>query len=255
MLGAMTDSVGALPEPVETARRLVAERFPDATAAWLSGSVVSGRATSTSDLDIVVVLEEVEVHRESLEYDGWPVELFVHTADSVRAYVARDRQRRRPTMPRLVVESVPLLGGAGADLEAECRAALAAGPGPVGAAELDASRYGLTDLLEDLAGGGPPEEQSAVAVAVWQASAELLLTGNGRWLGSGKWLVRELGALDSDAGTDYSAALHGALVAAINGDVKGLVDLSEAVLERAGGRLWAGYVSMAETVPVRRSDA
>ncbi|MEJ7833156.1 MAG: nucleotidyltransferase domain-containing protein [Nocardioides sp.] len=180
----MTDGVRALPDPLDTARRLVTERFPDAKAAWLSGSVVSGRATSTSDLDVVVVTDEVEVHRESVVYDGWPVELFVHTADSVRAFVTQDRLRRRPTMARLVADSVSLMGGAGAaidDLEAECRAAVAAGPEPLDEGQLEALRYGLTDLLDDLAGGGPPEEKAAVAVAVWQATVELRLVVGDRW--------------------------------------------------------------------------
>lgn len=247
----MTDRVSALPDPLDTARRLVAERFPAARAAWLSGSVVAGRATATSDLDVVVVLDEVEVHRESLQYDGWPVELFVHTAASVRASVAKDRARRRPTMGRLVAEGVSLLGDRGSDLELECRAALDAGPEPVDQAELDAQRYRLTDLLDDIAGGGPPEEQAAVAVSVWQAAAELRLLAAGRWSGSGKWLVRELADHDADAGTDYATRLHGALVAALTGNGQPLVDVSDAVLAQAGGRLWAGY--RATSAPARRS--
>ena len=44
-------------DPLKVAARLVAERFPDAAAAFLGGSVLTTRRTATSDLDIVVLLE------------------------------------------------------------------------------------------------------------------------------------------------------------------------------------------------------
>jgi hypothetical protein len=43
-------------DPVDDARALVAERFPDAVAAFIGDGVLSSRRTATSDLDIVVVL-------------------------------------------------------------------------------------------------------------------------------------------------------------------------------------------------------
>ncbi len=230
-------------QPVVTARRLVAERFPEARAAWLSGSVVTGTATATSDLDITVLRAEGVVHRESLEYGGWPVELFVHTADSVRHFVAQDLARRRPSMARLVSCGVALVDtdGSGAALAAECARALAAGPGPLDQVGLDALRYALSDLLDDLAGGGDPAVVGAVAVTTWQQAAELLLASAQHWSGSGKWLVRELAAYDAAAGSTYVPRLHAALAAAVGGTVEPLVAVGEEILERAGGRLWVGY--------------
>jgi len=105
---------------VAAAERLVGERFPAATAAFLGGSVVRGGATATSDLDITVLRAEGEPYRESITYEGWPVELFVHTEESVRHYVAKDRAQRRPTMARLVSEGRLLLDrdGSGSRLAA-----------------------------------------------------------------------------------------------------------------------------------------
>jgi len=75
---------------------LVAQRFPGARQAWLEGSVVLGLATETSDLDIVVLLDDVAgAYPEMLTFRGWLVELFVHTEGSFREFVTRDLARRR----------------------------------------------------------------------------------------------------------------------------------------------------------------
>ena len=101
------------PDAVDAARALVGDHFPDARQAWLAGSVVSGGATATSDLDITVLMTQTEPRRESLLHQGWRTELFVHTESSVRHFVAKDRARRRPTMARLVATGIPLVDGDG----------------------------------------------------------------------------------------------------------------------------------------------
>jgi Nucleotidyltransferase domain len=229
------------PDPVETARALVRERFPDAVQAWLAGSVTTGRATATSDLDITVLLSEVVVHRESLVYDGWPVELFVHTAASVRHFVAKDLARRRPTMARLVATGVPLVGDGGSDVRRHCQDVLDAGPPPVSVDDLELRCYGLTDLLDDLIGVARDEEATAVAVEVWRQTAELALAAAGAWNGTGKWLVRELRALDERRGTHLTTALDLALHRALVGERTSLTAVADEVLAPLGGRRWAGF--------------
>ncbi len=229
------------PDAVSAAWRLVAERFPDARQAWLAGSVVRGEGTATSDLDLTVLRDGGEVFRQSLTYDGWPVELFVHTEASIRWFVARDTARRRPSMAHLVATGLPLLpGDSGADLQAECRAVLDAGPPPLDDDELSMLRYGLTDLLDDLA-DAPGHLRTAVAVAVWTETADLALALAGSWSGAGKWRARHLRTLDDRQGTQMADELDAALRTALDGDPRPLTDLADAVLDRAGGRLWAGF--------------
>ncbi|MFC5178038.1 nucleotidyltransferase domain-containing protein [Nocardioides taihuensis] len=231
-------------DAVATARRLVAEHFPEARAAWLAGSVVAGTATASSDLDVTVLLAgEPAPYRESLRYDGWPVELFVHTPATIGWWLGKDRARRRPSLARLVAGGVRVLDvdGAAEGPEAECRAFLEAGPGPATEEELAAARYALSDLLDDLADAPDPELRTASAVAVWQAAAELRLLSAGGWWGSGKWLVRELRACDARDGTSYAARLDSGLRAALSGDRTWLTAAATAVLDGAGGRLWEGH--------------
>ncbi len=222
----------------------MAERFPDARAAWLAGSVVTGTATATSDLDITVLVDGPPApFRESLEYDGWPVELFVHTRESVDRWIGMDLARRRPTLVRMISSGVVLVDrdGSGAEVAASCGEILERGPEPLADADRDSRRYGLTDLLDDLADATDPELRCAIAVATWQQAAELLLAGAGCWWGTSKWLVRELRGYDETHDTAYASRLHAALVAAIDGDVAPLTTVADEVLDAHGGRHWAGY--------------
>ena len=222
-------------DPIEDARALVIERFPDALAAFLGDTVLSPHRTSTSDLDILVILAGPPApYRESLRFRSWPVETFVHDMDSLERFFGRDNQRRRPTLARLCADSVPV---AGQDqiinqIRERGRSTLAAGPRPLGDNELALLRYGLTDLLDDLAGSTDPGEIAVIGWNVWTATAELALLLAGHWLGSGKWQLRELRSADP--------ALAGQMAAAF-GDPALLTPAADEVLGRCGGRLWAGF--------------
>jgi hypothetical protein len=222
-------------DPVEAARALVSERFPAARAAFLGGGVLSPSRTVTSDLDIVVLLAGPPApYRESLRWRGWPVETFVHDRDSIESFFAKDTARRRPTLARMCARGVVLVDadGSAAQVGDRALAVLAAGPPAVTSTDLRDRRYGLTDLVDDLAGSTDPGETAVIGSNVWAATAELALIQAGAWLGSGKWLLRELRATDAD--------LAARMVAAI-GDSRQLIDLAAEVLDRVGGRLWAGY--------------
>jgi hypothetical protein len=166
----------------------------------------------------------------------------------------KDLQRRHPTMARLVATGIPLLDrdgtgdAAGAGVRNYCEQALERGPGPVTPDELELMRYGLTDQLDDLTGVGPGPEAAAVAIGVWQATAELALAVAETWSGTGKWLVRELQALDERDSTHLATALDTALRRALAGERGSLISVADEVLQRCGGRHWAG-LHRAATLP------
>lgn len=228
----------------ETARNLVHERLPEARSAWLGGSIVLGTATATSDLDITVLLTGAPApYRESLRYHQWPVELFVHTETSMEYFLATERKARKPTTLRLIGQTQILLDsdGSGEYLRENCAALLAAGPEPLTIEELRAQRYGLTDVLDDLMGSRDDDERLLIAFNLWRATAELLLLGHGRWIGSGKWLHRELESFDREAGTDYSRALARAVRAVALGTVESMAEIVTRALNEFGGPLFDGF--------------
>jgi predicted nucleotidyltransferase len=233
-------------DAAEVARQLVAEQYPDARAAWLGGSVVRGDASSTSDLDITVLLSGPPAPmRRSLEYGGWPVELFVHTEDSLAHFCDKDQQRRQPSMMRLVGESVVLLDtdGSGTRLQQDGLDKVAAGPRALTPPELDLLRYGITCLLDDLADAATDDVRTALASMLWQDAARLLLTGSRHWSGTGKGLLRELTAYDEQHGSDHAHAL----VAGVR-DTDALVEEVHGILDQFGGRLFAGFELAAQPV-------
>ncbi|HEY8720556.1 nucleotidyltransferase domain-containing protein [Pengzhenrongella sp.] len=227
--------------PAEIAVALVAARFPDAVAAFLGGSSATGaRQTSTSDLDIVVVRGDgAAVFRETTTSQGWLVELFVHTPSSCRHYWDLDAAARRPPLLRMCAEGVQLVSveGGAERVRTEARRRLAAGPPPVGEDEWAARRYGLSDLLDDLRGAARGPELVFIANEVLTATCEMALLAQGRWLGTGKWLARELERLD----TGLLQELTSAHAAAVGGDGQALTCIVERVLGRVGGPLSTGY--------------
>jgi hypothetical protein len=128
-------------DPIAEARELVEELFPNARWAMLTGSVLTPRRTPGSDLDIVVVLPDDDPaapHRDSRNWHGWPVELFVHDAATLAHYLGKDLPHRRPIMHRMIATGVLLTEDCphAARVQAHCAAVLAAGPSPVNSGRL-----------------------------------------------------------------------------------------------------------------------
>jgi hypothetical protein len=230
---------------VTVARRLVAERHPQARAAWLGGSVAAGTQTETSDLDITVLLSGPPApYRHSETIDGWPVEWFVQTEESLLGFCDDDRtRRRRPTTMRLVGSAIVLVDadGSGLRLQHALHEMDRQGPPPISFSELENQRYAVTDLLADLTGAQSDDERLTVAAALVWAAADLLLAVNGRWSGSGKWLMRELKLLDSDLASTHAAQLMSGLRETAAGNPVPLGQNVLEILTTAGGPLFTGY--------------
>ncbi|MFC8852302.1 nucleotidyltransferase domain-containing protein [Streptomyces sp. NPDC057144] len=227
-------------DAIEAARAVVEEQHPEARTAFLGGSVATGRGTATSDLDVVVLLHGAPApYRESLQYADWPVEMFVHTEATWRAYIERELPTRRSPLLWMCADGLLLFDtdGLGARLAAHARALVAAGPPPVSADEIDDCRYAITDLLDDLAGSTDPSERLFIATELVRRTGELALAVAGSWGGGGKWLARRL----ETTAPELNARLHHGLREVLDGRAEPLVTVVDEVLARVGGRLWVGY--------------
>ena len=240
---------GDRPDPVTAATAFVAARFPHAATAFVGGSVLTELRTPTSDLDVVVVLPEPTEadpapYRETFEHEGWIVEAFVHTRESLEEFWRHDAERRVCSLLRMCTESVVLCDPAGAAGEIRAAAAqrLAAGPPPLEPGAREAMRYGLTDLLDDMAGCDDEQELVFIAGAVVRSVAVLALAVAGEWSGGGKALARGLSALDPDL---LERLVNGHRHVVVYGDTAVLHRAAVEVLVRAGGALMVGYRAVA----------
>lgn len=228
-------------DPVSLARRVVAERFPGARAAVLAGSFPAGRATETSDLDIVVVLDGPPApFRETIRADGVPVELFVHTDESVSDWFAQERDEGSCTLAHMLATGLPLTGDEVAEVQARAARHVAAGPPPWTPEQLQYRRYALTDALEDLAESADVDERDATAADVLVMAAQLSLGARRAWLGTGKWLVRRLREHDPNLARQLLAGHRHAVA---TGDVTALIAICDRVLDAVGGRLTEGFTA------------
>jgi hypothetical protein len=227
-------------DPVADGRDLIAELFPQVRWAILAGSVITAARTAGSDLDIVVLLGAADSrapYRESRRFRGWPVELFVHDEQTLAHYLAEELAVRKPTLHRMVADSVALVGDP-SRRQARCGVVLSSGPTPLTPAERELGRYGLTDLIDDLVHASDPGEKSVIAATLWTSVARQVLEFAGHWPGNGKWLLRELRALDHDFAARWLAA---------QGDSAAIETMAREVLDqRMGGPLFEGFHAVGE---------
>lgn len=230
------DDMNARVPPADAALDFVESLSPRASAAFLG---VSAARTDTSDLDIVIVGSEGP-YRESFVHNGWPVEAFVHTPESWRAFFASDVARRRPSLPYMCGRGIVLIDvdGLGSRIAAEARALLDAGPPPLTPGELAQRRYRVTDSIDDLIGSRSLPESLFIGAALVHEVTSLSLGASGRWEGEGKWSLRLLKEKDPESARAVVAGLRRL---ATGEDPAPLIAWAESELRAAGGRLFEGY--------------
>lgn len=231
--------LGRQTELTTLARDIVQARFPEARGAVLGGSAAAGTANAFSDLDIVVVLDGPPApYRETIRVDGWPVELFVHTDDSVGYWFERERRQGLCVLAQMLAAGRGLLGPELDALQQRARTHIAQGPPPWSARDLEYRRYLISDALDDLAGARDDDERDAVAGHLLVIAAELHLALRGHWQGRGKWLLRRLRECDEDlAGVLYAG--HRDVVS--SGATAGFSAACDRILAPLGGRLTEGF--------------
>ncbi|WP_330297906.1 nucleotidyltransferase domain-containing protein [Streptomyces sp. NBC_00503] len=228
-------------DPIELARGIARDRFPEALAVILAGSTAAGRATASSDLDIaVLVADGGETYRETLRIEGRVVELFVHTRTGLEELFAADLASRRAVLQAMYATGLVLVDrdGEAGRARALAEADLGRGPAALDPQTLETKRYGLTDALDDLGDVQDPVERLAVAGVVLGGAADLLFDHHRAWGGGGKWLPRRLREADGERG---AALLDGHLWLCVSGDPAALIDAAQEVLDLAGGPLREGY--------------
>lgn len=224
----------AAPEALKRAEEVLAKRFAGFAYAFAAGSIMRGEGKSTSDVDLVVVFDRLDVAwRESFIENQLPFEAFVHDPETLSWFFESDMALGYPIIIHMVATGHIL----GRDVkqakacQAHAQKLLDQGSPPLPAPKLDALRYQITDTLSDLRDERSIEEIRAITAQLYQPLADLMLLSRGRWSGKGKWIPRLLTAFDGELfdGFDRSFAL------AMKGEPARLVEFADVELARVGG--------------------
>lgn len=225
---------------VALCENFVATNFPAATIAVMAGSTARGTRTTTSDIDLLLIGDELfDDQRTSLagtyQFGGEAFEVFAYTNEAFEQWTHGGLAQYRPVIVEMLFEGRGVRGGADlAALRHRWQKTLDAGP-VIDAHELAMRRYVITDLLDDLQDSTDQLEQHVIAATLFDRAAELILLTNRHWVGTGKYLPRRLRAFSEDIADELSAPL-------LSGDLRAFSDEVGLWLDRAGGRVHTGFI-------------
>jgi predicted nucleotidyltransferase len=221
-------------------REYLATAYPDLRAALLTGSVVRGTSTATSDLDVVVLLADgFGSVRSTVEWAGRTVDIFGYDLAALERWLGVDTSQRRPSLSSMVLDGVLIAGSpeAAAEARAVAQRVYDAGPAPWTKEQLLRLRYGVTDVLLDVETAENRAESLLLASTLVTEAVTLLFATAGHWSGNGKWLLRELRTYDADLAADLESAYD---ELARSGQPEPLVRVADRILTRCGGRYLVG---------------
>lgn len=205
--------------------------------------MVRDEATAYSDLDLVVIFESVEnAQRRSFVFDGWPVEAFIHDAQTLEYFFREvDRPSGIPSLPNMVNEGIELPENTEFGSRLKCLAAkvLEEGPIPWSQKERENSRYSISDMVEDIREPRSSDELRIVVSSLYAAIADHFLRSQNQWSAKGKSIPRRLHSVDPEFHERFTEAFETAFV---KEDVGSIIRLCEGVLEPDGGFLFEGYI-------------
>jgi len=229
-------------EPEQAAVEFFRERYHGARVLFLAGSVLRGEGTPTSDLDVVVVYDQLpNPYREAFVHRGWPVEAFVHDSETLNYFISeREGRSGVPSLARMVVEGheVPGPSACSTSLKRLAAKVIAAGPASWSEDETRQMRYRLTDIVDDIRHPCSDEELIACGAQLYEWVADFYFRSQKLWSARRKAIPLRLRVIDPDFAARFVQAFEQLFVTKRPELVIALV---EEVLRPCGGFLFDGY--------------
>jgi hypothetical protein len=234
--------------PVFVTKELLETRYLGAEAIFLAGSVVRGEATAHSDLDLVVLFPKVKAaYRESFFHKGWPVEAFIHDAETLQYFFDHvDRHMGRATLSEMVAEGheVPGPSEKTNKLKSIANEVLSRGPSALTDEELQDRRYHISELLDDLRAPRNRQEMFASGTTVYSELADFYFRSRCQWTSWGKSILKRMKKADPVVARKFSDAFDDLFV---NGQTAKVLEVAEEILQPYGGLLFEGYTRAVPT--------
>ena len=228
--------------PAQVTEKLFDNRYSDASVIFLAGSIIRGEATPFSDLDLVVIFDQLPAaYRESFHFQGFAIEAFVHDPETLNYFFFEvDRPSGVPSLAQMVLEGVeiPKPNGLSRSLKQLAASVLKLGPPALSEEDVRKLRYNITSLTDDIREPRSRDELLAAATELYEALANYYLRTNHRWSAKGKSIPRILSQADADLCLRYSASFDELFAHA---RPEAVVALVEEILTPCGGLLFDGH--------------
>ncbi|MFM8490645.1 MAG: GNAT family N-acetyltransferase [Candidatus Methylopumilus sp.] len=199
-------------DPLPTIEKLIKERYVHAKAIFWAGSVSENRGTSASDLDIVIVFEEVsKAYREAFIYDGWPIDAFIHDLDTLRYFCGKlEASDGKPALINMILHGEEIMEPNEFSSQAKSIAeqALANGPDAWNQTQIDKERFLITDILDDIKSPKNKKEQIISAVHLFEPLLQFYFRAATKWTASGKSLIRLLKTENQELAEEWTTAFE-----------------------------------------------
>jgi hypothetical protein len=227
---------------IKITKRILDDRYPDADVIFLAGSLLRGEGTPHSDLDLVVIFEHLpHAWRESFNFQGCPVEAFVHDPETFNYFIHElGRPAGLSAMAYMVAEGVEVPGPTEISRSVKHIATdlIAAGPPKLGDEDERKLRYTITNLIDDIRQPRSKEELVASAAELYGALANYHFRASGLWSAVNKSIPRRLGKTNPELYSRFREAFEKLFS---RGQSDRVITLAEEMLKQRGGFLFDGY--------------
>ncbi len=229
-----------LDELIEITREILQTKYSAAEFAFLAGSIVRGEGTAFSDLDVVVIYEDLpNAFRESFYFREFPVETFVHTPETLNYFIFEvDRPSTVASLARMVSEGieVPKKSALSKKLKRLASKCLSAPP-KISEDETRNMRCRITDLVDDIRAPRSKEELTASATVLYTALADFYFRAGGFWSAKSKSIPRHFQEINPEVCRKFCASFEELFVA---GKPEKVIELAEELLAPHGGFFFDG---------------
>lgn len=219
------------------------KKYPEAKVIFLAGSIIRGEGTKTSDLDLVVLYENLpNAFRESFYFDDFPVEAFVHDPETLNYFLERERSNAFSPLMQMILEGIeiPEPCEISDKIKRLARKMKEQKPSRLSDEEIERLRYMITNYIDDIRYPRSKFELTATATFLYSAISDFYFRSNDLWLAKHKSIPRELEKADPEFEERFCLAFEDLFV---NGKSEKVIELAKGLLQSSGGFLFDGFKS------------
>jgi hypothetical protein len=231
-----------LSQPAQVTQQVFDSRYPDASVIFLAGSIIRDEATPFSDLDLVVIFDQLPAaYRESFHFQGFPIEAFVHDPETLNYFLFEvDRPSGIPSLAQMIFEGIeiPEPNDVSRSLKQLATSVMQLGPPELSEEDVRKLRYDITNLADDIRQPRSKDELVAAGAELYEALANYYFRTNMLWSAKGKSIPRILRQADADLSLRYAASFAELFA---QSHPENVVALVEEILRPRGGFLFEGH--------------